>query len=207
MQQGLEEDHSLMLDMHKGVRLFTQPYLSYEFIQRASCNPILEHVRSAFMKMLCMLRKEYNILMWHIPVPVHRGIFWWLEVCISTEQKIDTFDQIYPDAKFLFTSVCDCLVNSVSRTLDYWRITRTFTIQIFLAWKLKSRNICQVCILHFLFVEFLLFTELFCYQNCLIKEICTHHLPVFTYTIQEMTSHLKMHRLDKINKPVKFVKG
>lgn len=87
MQQGLEEDQSLMLDMHKGVRPFTQPYLSYESIQRASCNPILEHIRSAFMKMLCMLRKDSNIPMWHIFVPVHRGIFWWLEVCISTEQK------------------------------------------------------------------------------------------------------------------------
>lgn len=80
-----------------------------------------------------------------------------------------------------------------------------FTIQIFLAWKLKSRNICQTYIPHFLFVEFLLFTEIFSYRSHQIKERCTHHLPLVTYTIPGMNNHLKMHWLNKINKPAKFV--
>lgn len=61
-QQGLEEAQSLVLEMHKRARLFTQPCLFYEFIQRASCNPVLEFVRSALMKMFCILSNEYHIL-------------------------------------------------------------------------------------------------------------------------------------------------
>lgn len=59
IQQGLEENQSLMLEMHEIARLFTQPCLFYKSIQRASCNPVLEFVRR---KMFCILSNDYNIL-------------------------------------------------------------------------------------------------------------------------------------------------
>lgn len=61
-QQGLEEDQSLVLEMRKIARLFTQPCLFYETIQRASWNPVLEFVRNALMKMFCILSNDYSIL-------------------------------------------------------------------------------------------------------------------------------------------------
>jgi len=66
MQQGLEEDQSLMLDTHKVARSFTQPYFSYESIRRANCSPVLDHIRIVFMKMFCILRKDYNVLFAHL---------------------------------------------------------------------------------------------------------------------------------------------
>lgn len=73
-----------MLEMHKIARLFTQPCLFYESIQRASCNPVLEFVRSALMKMFCMLSNDYNILfscdIFLLSQSLkHWGTFWWLE--------------------------------------------------------------------------------------------------------------------------------
>lgn len=96
MQQGLEDNQSLTLHTHKVARPFTQPYLSYESIQRASCSPALEHIRSALMKMFCILRKDYNILfscntslLFQSLTENHWGMFWWLEVWISIEQKAE----------------------------------------------------------------------------------------------------------------------
>ena len=94
-----------MLDTHKVARPFTQPYLSYESIQRASCNPILEHVRSALMKM-----KDYSILflcntslLFQSLTENHWGMFWWFEVWISIEQKVERhFQPNLPRCKILF---------------------------------------------------------------------------------------------------------
>lgn len=51
-----------MLETPKAARPFTQADLSYESIQRASSNPVLDHVKGALMKMFCISCKDYNIL-------------------------------------------------------------------------------------------------------------------------------------------------
>lgn len=99
----------------------------------------------------------------------HWGMFWWLELWISIEQKVERHSQSNLNKhSFLFLFVI--LLWSVSQ--EQLSITSIFAIQIFLALKLKSRNICQTDILHFLFAEFLPFTELLCYLNHQIKETC-----------------------------------
>lgn len=135
----------------------------------------------------------------------HWEMSWWIELWIGIEQSRKTLS-VKPKQKqnsFLFLFVI--LLWTVSQ--EQLSITSTFAIQIFLASKLNSRNTCQTYILHFLFAEFPPFTELLSYVSHQIKKTCIHYLPVFTYSAQEMTNHLKIHRLDKINKPVKFVIG
>lgn len=54
--------------------------------------------------------------------------------------------------------------------------------------------------------NFLPFAELFCYLSHQVKKNM-HTLSLFAYNVQEITNNLKIHRLDKINKPVKFLMG
>lgn len=85
-------------------------------------------------------------------------------------------------------------------------ITSTSAIQIFLASKQKSRNTCQADVLHFLFAELFTFHRTVLLPKSSDKRNM-HTLSLFTYNFQEITNNLKIHRLDKINKPVKFLMG